>query len=33
MDVRNIIQVMKSKWMRHKGCLPYMNKNTHTALW
>jgi len=34
MDVRNIIHVMKSRRMRHKGRLTYMdNRNTHTALW
>ena len=33
MDVKNIIQVMKSRQMRRKGHLTYIdNRNTHTQL-
>jgi len=33
MDVRNIIQVMKSRQMSYKGHLTYMgNRNINTAL-
>jgi hypothetical protein len=34
MDVRNIIQVKKTRWMTLEGHLAYMeNRNAHRVLW